>query len=70
MKPSPYVHGPSTPHTDGENHRTVTLSVGRQRLSIKCANQEQAFALKGKLISAFLSTFRPHVVDPITPTEP
>lgn len=49
----PWVNGPNTPETDGENHRTVNIRHGRQSLSIRCPSQKEAFRLKGRLISAF-----------------
>lgn len=49
----PWVNGPNTPQTPGENHRTVNIRHGKQSLSIKCPNQQAAFHLKGRLISAF-----------------
>jgi hypothetical protein len=51
----PWVNGPSTPHTPGENHRTVNIRYCGRSISIRCPNQKAAFRLKGRLISAFHS---------------
>lgn len=49
----PWVNGPNTPTTPGENHRTVNIRHGKQSISIQCPSQQAAFHLKGRLISAF-----------------
>lgn len=49
----PFVHGPAEPETPGERHRTVTIALDRQRLTVRCRSQAVAWRLKGRLIAAF-----------------
>ena len=48
----PYVSFPDTPHTEGENHRTVNIKFNRDSISIICKNQATAHRLGKRLLGS------------------